>query len=57
MALPYIVMESIVHFYDYIRLQWRVSLTFMTVTYIVMECITHLYHCILDYNGEYRSPF
>jgi hypothetical protein len=52
-------MESIVHFYDYIRLQWRVSLTFMTVTYIVMECITHLYdhyNIMYSHKGAGYSP-
>ena len=38
-------------------LQWTVCIIFMTVSKIVMASITHLYHCILDYNGEYRSPF
>jgi hypothetical protein len=41
----------------YLRLQWRVSLTFMTVPKNVMESIAHLYDCALGCNGEYRSPF
>jgi hypothetical protein len=65
-------MESIAHLYDcildsngeycspirlYLRLQWSVSLTFMTVPKNVMESIDHLYDCALGCNGEYRSPF
>jgi hypothetical protein len=45
------------HYNVYLRLQWRVSLTFMTVSKIVMERINHLYDCTLDCNGEYCSPF